>query len=297
LPKAGKDPKVSPQIPNAMNKFLLVPLLTALSSAPLFAGAGTGPWALGAYYPGQLDGKYQASVSGNNITGVVGFAIINGGLPFASRANAGGGADAGGGAADAAVAVNDDLAGVDETQNYFAIFVEGRTYTGRTVGMIDINRKKVTGTLIGLQPSFSYTELNISQSTAIVNSAGDIEIITGETTVPILDNLSLINRGLSGGFTANLKNTKNLMTFKGTGELATPAQTQTITANPPTFTLPPLVPGPGGTAGDPIVITGFTPGATSATIETHTVPFNVYGIKTSILATDPLAAAGGGAAQ
>ena len=270
-----------------MNKFLLVPLLTALSSAPLFAGAGTGPWALGAYYPGQLDGKYQASVSGNNITGVVGFAIINGGLPFASRANAGGGADAGGGAADAAVAVNDDLAGLDETQNYFAIFVEGRTYTGRTVGMIDINRKKVTGTLIGLQPSYAYRDLSFSQSAVV-----GIEVVTGTTTVPVLDNLPLLNRGLSGGFTANLKNTKNLMTFKGTGELATPAQTQTISANPPTFTVPPLVPG-----GDPIVINGFTPSATSATIETHTVPFNVYGIKTSILATDPLAAAGGGAAQ
>jgi len=51
-----------------MNKFLLVPLLTALASAPLFAGAGTGPWALGAYYPGQLDGRYFASVY-NNVDG------------------------------------------------------------------------------------------------------------------------------------------------------------------------------------------------------------------------------------
>ena len=271
-----------------MNKFLLVPLLTALSSAPLFAGAGAGPWALGAYYPGQLDGKYQASVSGNNITGVVGFAIINGGLPFASRSSATGGAAAGGGggAADAAaVSVNTDLGGVDETQNYFAIFVEGRTYTGRTVGMIDINRKKVTGTLIGLQPSYAYRDLSFSQSAVV-----GIEVVTGTTTVPVLDNLPLLNRGLSGGFTANLKNTKNLMTFKGTGELATPAQTQTISATPPTFTVPPLVPG-----GDPIVINGFTPSATSATIETHTVPFNVYGIKTSILATDPLASSGAAA--
>jgi hypothetical protein len=269
-----------------MNKFLLVPLLTALSSVPLFAGAGTGPWALGAYYPGQLDGKYQASISGNNITGVVGFAIINGGLPFASRSSATGGGAAGVGGGDttgtSATSVNTDLGGVDETQNYFAIFVEGRTYTGRTVGMIDINRKKVTGTLIGLQPSFAYRDLSFSQSAVV-----GIEVVTGTTTVPVLDNLPLLNRGLSGGFTANLKNTKNLMTFKGTGELATPAQTQTITASPPTFTVPPLVPG-----GDPIVINGFTPSATSGTIETHTVSFNVYGIKTSILATDPLASTG-----
>jgi hypothetical protein len=86
------------------------------------------------------------------------------------------------------------------------------------------------------------------------------------------------------------------MTFKGTGELATPAQEQTISATPPTFTLPSLDP-----AAPPIVITGFTPSATSATIETATVPFSVYGIKTSLIATDPLASAtsttGGGAAQ
>jgi hypothetical protein len=273
-----------------MNKFLLAPLLTALSSAPLFAGAGTGPWALGAYYPGQLDGKYQAAVSGNNITGVVGFAIINGGLPFASRTSATAGADAGGGAADAAAAsVNTDLVGVDETQNYFAIFVEGRTYTGRTVGMIDINRKKVTGTLIGLQPPFSYQELTIGQA-LVVGTPPDQEVVTSETVVPIADNLPLLNRGLSGGFTANLKNTKNLMTFKGTGELATPAQKQTITADPSTFPVPALDP-----ARPDIIISGFTPRATSATIETDTVCFNVYGIKTSILATDPLASSGAAA--
>jgi hypothetical protein len=272
-----------------MNKFLLVPFLTALSSVPLFAGAGTGPWALGAYYPGQLDGKYQASVSGNNITGVVGFAIVNGGLPFASRSSAaGGGTTTGGGATTgtSAASVNTDLVGVDETQNYFAIFVEGRTYTGRTVGMIDINRKKVTGTLIGLQPPFSYQELTIGQA-LVVGTPPDQEVVTSETVVPIADNLPLLNRGLSGGFTANLKNTKNLMTFKGTGELATPAQKQTITADPSTFPVPALDP-----ARPDIIISGFTPRATSATIETDTVCFNVYGIKTSILATDPLASTG-----
>lgn len=278
-----------------MNKLFLAPLVAIASSTSLLAGAGTGPWALGAYYPGQLDGKYQAAVSGNNITGVVGFAIINGGIPFASRSSATGGGAAGGGVGGgdttgtSASSVNTDLAGVDETQNYFAIFVEGRTYTGRTVGMIDIDRKKVTGTLIGLQPPFSYQELTISQA-IVVGTPPDQEVVTSETTVPVADNLPLLNRGLSGGFTANLKNSKNLMTFKGTGELATPAQKQTISADPSTFTIPALDP-----ARPDIVISGFTPRATSATIETDTVCFNVYGIKTSILATDPLASTGGGA--
>jgi hypothetical protein len=264
------------EIKHAMKKSLL-PLLAIASTSPLFASAGSGPWALGAYYPGQLDGKYQAAVYGDNITGVVGFSVVNGGMPFSSRS---GTTDAAAGAADAAAAtsVNTDLGGVDETQNYFAIFVEGRTYTGRSIGMIDIERKKVTGTLIGFQPAFAYRDLSITQPTA----AGD----TATTTVPVLDNLPLLNRGLSGAFTAKLKNTQSLMTFKGSGELATPAQTQTVTATPPTFTIPPLVPG-----GAPIVINGFTPSATSATIQTATVPFSVYGIKTSLIATDPLAAA------
>jgi hypothetical protein len=265
---------------NAMKKTLL-PLIAIASTSHLFAGAGPGPWALGAYYPGQLDGKYQAAVYGDNITGVVGFSVVNGGMPFSSRSNAG--ADA---AADplAAALVNTDL-GLDETQNYFAIFVEGRTYTGRSVGMIDIDRKTVTGTLIGFQPAFAYRDLSVTQPVPFGDPV--------TTTVPVLDNLPLLNRGLSGAFNAKLKNTQNLMTFKGTGELATPAQEQTISATPPTFTLPSLDP-----AAPPIVITGFTPSATSATIETATVPFSVYGIKTSLIATDPLAAAtGGGAAQ
>lgn len=37
-------------------------------SAPLYAGTGSGPWANGAYYPGQLDGRYFASVY-NNVDG------------------------------------------------------------------------------------------------------------------------------------------------------------------------------------------------------------------------------------
>jgi hypothetical protein len=296
-----------------MKKIFLPSVCVAALAGNLFASAGPGPWAAGAYYPGQLDGKYQAAVYGNNITGVVGFALKDGAPPFDERTGiagaaaaggaggAGGGAGAAAGAAGtAAQAVNTDL-GLDETQNYFAIFVQGRTYTGRTVGMVDIDRKTVTATMIGAQPAFTYQELTIAQAfgvivtnvvvtpdppgPAIVTTNTAFESIQTENVVPVLDNLPLVNRGLSGGFKAKLKNTQSLLTFKGTGQLSTPAQAQTVLGMPNTFDLPRP-----GTNTNPLVITGFTPATLTAQIQTHSVPFSVYGIKSSFLANDPLAA-------
>jgi hypothetical protein len=280
-----------------MKKIFLPSVCVAALAGNLFAGAGSGPWSLGAYYPGQFDGKYQAAVYGHNITGVVGFALKNGAPPFDERTSvagaAGGGAGgagaagAGGAGAAAATTVNSDL-GLDETQNYFAIFVQGRTYTGRTVGMVDIDRKTVTATMIGTQPSFGYRELTIGQALA-----QGLTVVETETVVPILDNLPLLNRGLSGGFKAKLKGTGALPTFQGSGQLSTPAQPESVVASPNTFPINRL----GDTNGsNPLIITGFTPATLQAQISTTSVPFSVYGIKTSFLAADPLAATEGAAA-
>jgi hypothetical protein len=48
-------------------KTLAFLVLLALSSSPAFAGSwfGSGPWANGTYYPGQLDGRYFANVYNN----------------------------------------------------------------------------------------------------------------------------------------------------------------------------------------------------------------------------------------
>jgi hypothetical protein len=48
-----------------MKRWILLPLL--LTATPTFAGNwfGSGPWANGAYYPGQLDGRYFANVYNN----------------------------------------------------------------------------------------------------------------------------------------------------------------------------------------------------------------------------------------
>lgn len=51
-----------------MKNILALCFITLAFSAPIYAGAGSGPWANGAYYPGQLDGRYFASVY-NNVDG------------------------------------------------------------------------------------------------------------------------------------------------------------------------------------------------------------------------------------
>jgi hypothetical protein len=113
---------------------LLIFTLTALHS---FGGTGPGPWAQGAYYPGQLDGKYAASVStvsGANATpigGVIGFGLQAGAPTRLPRP-------------DGATATP----AIDAASNYYAIFVGGQVFTGTTIGFVNIENNVVSGTLL-----------------------------------------------------------------------------------------------------------------------------------------------------
>jgi hypothetical protein len=236
-----------------------LPLLTAASLAGNWFGGS--PWALGAYYPGQLDGKYQAAVYGANITGVVGFAIVDGAPPYKITETQ-----------DApffATAVNTAIS-TDETQNYFAIFDSGRTYVGTTVASIDVERNSVTGVLNGIQPTIAYTNLTVS----IPNPPND----PLQSIIPIVDNSFLLARGLSGGFTAQLNNKSTTFSFQGTGELSSAADTQTINANPNFWQIPGAPLGEG--------VNGFNIATTSANIVTASRPFNIRGLKTSLRSTN-----------
>ncbi len=247
-----------------MKKFLTNALTSSLISTTALAGNwfGAGPWPQGTYYPGQLDGKYQAAVYGDNITGVLGFAITDGAPPFSQTEEQ---------TADFfAVAVNTAIT-LDKTQNYFAIFAFGRTYTGETVGAIDVQRNTVTGALNGIQPTISYTNLTITIP-AIPDPL--------TSTIPIVDNSFLLARGLSGGFVAQLQNKTGLFTFQGTGNLSSAAQGQTIVANPNSWQIP------GGGPAD--TVNGFNIATTDASIVTQTVPFGLRGLKTSDRATNPV---------
>ena len=103
---------------------------------------GPGPWANGAYYEGQFDGTYTATVfadpgiqedgtfSGSVIAGVVGFAL-EGGSPQTIG----------------------DPPVIDANRNFYAIFANGFTFTGQTFANVDIAQRTVSGAFT----SSSYT--------------------------------------------------------------------------------------------------------------------------------------------
>ena len=116
---------------------------TSLSKA---GGFGPGPWANGAYYEGQFDGTYTATVfadpgtqpdgtfSGTVISGVVGFALT-GGSPRTIG----------------------DPPVIDNNKNFYAIFANGFTFTGQTFANVDISSRTVSG---AFTPS-SFTGLGV----------------------------------------------------------------------------------------------------------------------------------------
>jgi hypothetical protein len=136
-------------------------LFLALSTLPAAAGNwfGSGPWANATYYPGNLDGKYQAAVFGANISGVLGFALRDGAPPTSVTSQI--------------VNTNSTQSSlrIDPFLNYFAIFVEGRTYTGLTTAGVNYNNNTVSGALIGTQPDFRLTtnSFNTFTTNAVVS--------------------------------------------------------------------------------------------------------------------------------
>lgn len=245
--------------------------LILLLNLPAMAGSffGPGPFSMDGYWPGFLNGKYQAAVTGvsNNITGVVGFALVDGAPP--SRQTE---VQTGSGAAVTDTVLRNVNLGVDPFQNYFMIFVEGRTYVGVTSATINLDNKTVVGALQGTDPA-GIQPVTLPQTVA-----------AGETIVWPVVALPILNRGLNGGFRANLNDTKALMTFSGTGSLNTPSQRQTYSATsiPAEYVATDDPPSPAGS------ITNVT-GA--ALFTTESVDFRITGLRTSYFASDAISTA------
>jgi len=230
---------------------LSLSLILAMAGSALAGSFGPGPWSDGAYYPGGLNGKYMGVVTGNNISGVLGFALVDGAPPFRTQDQQ---TTSGGDFSPIAI-VNEQIS-PDVLQNYFAIFVEGRTYTGITVAGIDISTKQVAGALQGQNP-------------VGLLPAGD----NGDINFDATDALSIINRGLSGGFNAKIKDKKAVFTFKGDGQLSTPANRQSYQIQTE------IIPFPGSRTNE--IVTGI--------YETHSTSFHLSGIRTSFFANNPAA--------
>jgi hypothetical protein len=176
-----------PSHPHRMKKLLLPAIALCLSGSAALAGNwfGSGPWANATYYPGNLDGKYQAAVFGANVSGVLGFAIRDGTIAFREQSTASAGS--------AGSIVVNSTPQLDETVNYYYIFVNGRSFVGTTAAGINYDDNSVFGTLIGTQPS-TLTTTNkqiVSQiltniSTTLVTNTSNSITVTSQTFTNIV---------------------------------------------------------------------------------------------------------------
>jgi len=206
-------------------------ILLAFSTSPALAGNwfGSGPWANATYYPGNLDGKYQAAVTGINTSGVLGFAIRDGSPPFLESSSQ----------QLVTVGTNNSIISnqqidYDRTLNYYVIFINGRTYTGTTAAGINYDNNSVNGTLIGTQPATgsavapqTVSLTNITNETSIIEIDGTptttITSITNITTNTVLiTNTVAIATGVDGAFQANVNGKRGVFTFQGPGQLTSP---------------------------------------------------------------------------
>jgi hypothetical protein len=170
---------------------------------------GSGPWANGAYYPGQYDGVYSASIYGGNpgvVSGVLGFGLDNG----APSTNA--------------ISTN-ILTSINNAENYFVVYVDGQSYVGQTIANINENSSKVSGGLANGQGEPTFSVL------VTTNFPGSTNQTVTTTQLTILNTCG-------GAFDANITGKKSVISFEGinTGTLSTaangfPTSTNTFSLN------------------------------------------------------------------
>ncbi len=234
-------------------KAIILLLALAATAPSLWANAGAGPWANGAYYPGQLDGRYSANVYNNTqamlpfgemdtptnivranaggvVSGVLGFGIRNGTPSVDStqantdgtenNSSAGNSGTGSGTATDSGNSVQSIE--LDTSHNYFVIYVDGDVYAGQTAAGINLSTKKVAGSLWRGTGRNSYL---VTNTTAVIGTN-----IIGEplyATNPLI--LSIPGASANGYFNAKIKSDKSPFTFKGPGEITVrPTNAQAI---------------------------------------------------------------------
>jgi len=185
-------------------------LTVALTEAGSF---GPGPWANGAYYPGQFDGVYSASAYGTNLGGVIGFALK-------------------GGKATTLTSGGSNSIAVDPNQNYFVIYCKGRSYAGETIGTVNNVKSSVSGGLY----------VGSSVPTSVTYYSTNSTYVTNTPTGPVYDTTVTVTtadvpNGAGGEFTAKLKADNAIITFSGedTGTFSTTFNGAPISTN--TFSL------------------------------------------------------------
>ncbi len=176
-----------------MMKTTLSLLASAALATTAFASAGPGPWANSTWYPGSLDGKYQAAVYGNNVSGVIGFAVANGTTTVSTNTT---------------TTTNATTSTViwNPNQNYYAIFVEGRAYTGLTMASINFNSSTINGVLLPPAAIMTggYFSANIDDNRGVFTFNGNGEIsFSNAAPPPTLVNIPFMLNGIRVSFTPN----------------------------------------------------------------------------------------------
>lgn len=161
----------------------------AAATTVLAGSFGPGPWANGAYYPGQYDGVYSATIFGGSpsvVSGVLGFGLNNGSPSTATGTTTN----------------TQNTINLDSSQNYFVVFVEGRSYAGQSIANINNQANKVSGGLInGTAPPTFFT-------VASTNFPG-----TTNQTVTLTTLRS--ENSVGGAFVASLTGKKAVIKFSG----------------------------------------------------------------------------------
>lgn len=176
-------------------KTILLPLLVMTLTVQASLGGnwfGPGPFANGAFFPGQFDGVYSATMFGGApsiVSGVLGFGLRNG---SPSTQN------------ETALSDNgtQNTISVDPFQNYFVVFINGRSYAGLTIANINNQVDSVSGGLFNGQSASTF----LVTPTVVVPGTPPL-VIEGFTTE--------ITQTCGGGFNATLTGKKAIITFSG----------------------------------------------------------------------------------
>jgi hypothetical protein len=232
-----------------MKKLLLPVIAICLSGTPLLAGNwfGSGPWANGTYYPGQLDGRYFANVynnvggtftrvsttnsffitnqvtttvTSNGITETITTNTVTGPLLQTNTTVLGSvvsgvisfgikdGLPATGTQSTSASSSTAQSITVDPSLNNFLVYVNGDVYVGTTSANINPDSSTVSGVLANGAGRTRYQLFtNQTAGTFAVANTG-VEVI------------SIPSASASGYFNANVNNNKATYTFTGDGTIA-----------------------------------------------------------------------------
>jgi len=178
-------------------------VIVALTATTKAGSFGPGPWANGAYYPGQFDGVYSATVFGNNTSGVFGFALQAGSPTIITNSES---------TTSTNLSVVQSTVIPDPWQNYFLIFFNGVTYYGTTFATINVNSKSVAGAMYDGQgviraTNYSYASGGFTASltsdkspvTFTGNNTGQFQIVGGAGTLFSLNGIKVSDTASTSG--------------------------------------------------------------------------------------------------